>query len=102
MRAHLRDNAGHFRLGLQEQCAQRLRFGNAIPWIESLVEIRSRGMHGIPEDRVYGLEKARPPRGNSQLAAWANLPPKFPESRLHVRHEEDAEDTDNSIEPGRR
>src|SRR5262249_7424099 len=52
------------------------------------------------KDRVNRLEKSRTPRRNSKTTARTNVAPKLPHSSLHVRHEEDSEDTNDGIEPG--
>jgi hypothetical protein len=102
MLTYVRDDIECRGAGVDEESTQRIRFGNAIPRIEPLVEIRPRGTHGIPKYAVYRFKKAGAPSGNSKLPTWTNVPPKLGDSSPHVRHEKDAKDANYGIERSRR
>jgi hypothetical protein len=62
MLTYVRDDIGRHGASIDEECTQRIRFGNATPRIEPLVEIRPRGTHSIPKYAVYRFKKARAPQ----------------------------------------
>src|SRR5688572_3375805 len=100
MGSSLGDNLQVLYTGCGKERAHSVRLADAIPRVEALVEVGSDRANRVPERSTCRLEEPRTPSRDGQRAAGAHEPPQLAYGSLHVRYEEDAEDTHDCVEAG--
>ena len=81
-----------------EKRNKSIRFTDAIPRVESFVEIGSHFANGIPKGGGRRFEKARAPGSDRKLTTRPDELPKCPHGGGHVWNKENTKDADDRIE----